>query len=248
MEVREELRNYKSEFGDITSDDMLGLINKPKGDTITDDGFKYYGAIYQILLNEDSIPIDVLNLKQGDNETNKAFAARKGKILAAYEENPDVDKQNGKPFRNFKKVEEKAKAEEPVVKGKPKMVFNKEQQEAIDKAVEFIKNGNPKDFFVIQGKAGTGKTTIVKEVLKDFGNKTIVAGALSNKAKAVLRNSIGKGRNISYHTIAGMTAQTMNEETGQFEPKTGKFVKYITGLTTPTFTYSIEHRQTIPGA
>ncbi len=35
---------------------------------------------------------------------------------------------------------------------------------------------------------------------------------------------------------------------GVYEAKTGKFVKYITGLTTPTFTYSIEHRQTIPGA
>ena len=35
---------------------------------------------------------------------------------------------------------------------------------------------------------------------------------------------------------------------GIYEAKTGKFVKYISGLTTPTFTYSIEHRQTIPGA
>ena len=35
---------------------------------------------------------------------------------------------------------------------------------------------------------------------------------------------------------------------GIYEATTGKFVKYIDGLTTPTFTYSIEHRQTIPGA
>jgi len=35
---------------------------------------------------------------------------------------------------------------------------------------------------------------------------------------------------------------------GIYEAKTGKFIKYIKGLTTPTFTYSIEHRQTIPGA
>jgi nitrite reductase (NO-forming)/hydroxylamine reductase len=35
---------------------------------------------------------------------------------------------------------------------------------------------------------------------------------------------------------------------GIYEAKTGKFVKYIEGLTTPTFTYSIEHRQSIPGA
>jgi len=35
---------------------------------------------------------------------------------------------------------------------------------------------------------------------------------------------------------------------GIYDAKTGKFIKYIKGLTTPTFTYSIEHRQHIPGA
>ena len=35
---------------------------------------------------------------------------------------------------------------------------------------------------------------------------------------------------------------------GIYEAKTGKFVKYIYNLTTPTFTYSVEHRQEIPGA
>ena len=35
---------------------------------------------------------------------------------------------------------------------------------------------------------------------------------------------------------------------GIYDAKTGKFVKYIYNLTTPTFTYSVEHRQEIPGA
>jgi len=35
---------------------------------------------------------------------------------------------------------------------------------------------------------------------------------------------------------------------GIYESETGKFVKYINNLTTPTFTYSVEHRQHIPGA
>ena len=35
---------------------------------------------------------------------------------------------------------------------------------------------------------------------------------------------------------------------GIYESKTGKFIKYINNLTTPTFTYSVEHRQHIPGA
>ena len=35
---------------------------------------------------------------------------------------------------------------------------------------------------------------------------------------------------------------------GIYEAKTGKFIKYIENLTTPTFTYSVEHRQHVPGA
>ena len=35
---------------------------------------------------------------------------------------------------------------------------------------------------------------------------------------------------------------------GIYESDTGKFVKYIENLTTPTFTYSVEHRQHVPGA
>ena len=35
---------------------------------------------------------------------------------------------------------------------------------------------------------------------------------------------------------------------GIYNSETGKFIKYIENLTTPTFTYSVEHRQHIPGA
>jgi len=35
---------------------------------------------------------------------------------------------------------------------------------------------------------------------------------------------------------------------GIYDSETGKFIKYIENLTTPTFTYSVEHRQHIPGA
>ncbi len=35
---------------------------------------------------------------------------------------------------------------------------------------------------------------------------------------------------------------------GIYDAKTGEFIKYINNMTTPTFTYSVEHRQEIPGA
>jgi len=35
---------------------------------------------------------------------------------------------------------------------------------------------------------------------------------------------------------------------GIYNSKTGRFIKYIYNLTTPTFTYSVEHREEVPGA
>ena len=35
---------------------------------------------------------------------------------------------------------------------------------------------------------------------------------------------------------------------GIYDSKTGKFIKYIYNMTTPTFTYSVEHREEVPGA
>jgi len=35
---------------------------------------------------------------------------------------------------------------------------------------------------------------------------------------------------------------------GIYDSETGEFIKYIENLTTPTFTYSVEHRQHVPGA
>jgi nitrite reductase (NO-forming)/hydroxylamine reductase len=50
------------------------------------------------------------------------------------------------------------------------------------------------------------------------------------------------------HELWTMISEWNSGRIGIYEAKTGKFIKYIDGLTTPTFTYSIEHRQTIPGA
>ena len=45
-----------------------------------------------------------------------------------------------------------------------------------------------------------------------------------------------------------MVSEWTTGRIGIYESKTGKFIKYIQNLTTPTFTYSVEHRQHIPGA
>jgi DNA replication protein DnaC len=66
--------------------------------------------------------------------------------------------------------------------------YNPEQQEAIRMAGEFIADRNAKeDFFLISGKAGTGKTTIINEIVNNEANRlgrlpSVFITAIANKA------------------------------------------------------------------
>ena len=113
------------------------------------------------------------------------------------------------------------------------IVYNKEQLAAIDAAVKHIdrvRAGIEKQkFFTIQGKAGTGKTTIVNEILNrmkkgSYSRPIVIMGALSHKATTVLKGKINAdtARNFDMQnkTIAGMLGMRPTNE-GTFEPIPG---------------------------
>jgi ATP-dependent exoDNAse (exonuclease V) alpha subunit len=99
------------------------------------------------------------------------------------------------------------------------ITYNSEQLEAINSCIDFINKGNSNEYFLIEGKAGTGKTTVIKEVIKKYRNKRIIAGALSHKAKYVIKESVEKdGINwVNYSSIAGMLNLQLDLETGIFK-------------------------------
>ena len=98
------------------------------------------------------------------------------------------------------------------------IVYNTEQLSAIQNAKDFIYNGNSEEYYLIEGKAGTGKTTIIKEVLKEFKGYHIIGCALSHKAKNVLRKSISSGGiKAEFHSVAGMLNMALDLETGVFK-------------------------------
>ena len=117
---------------------------------------------------------------------------------------------------------------------KGSIVYNDEQVAAIETAVKHINDvraGKTKQrFFTIQGKAGTGKTTIVNEILSRMNKGTynrpiVIMGALSHKATTVLKEKIApevaKSFELQNKTIAGMLGMRPTNE-GTFEPVPGK--------------------------
>lgn len=128
-----------------------------------------------------------------------------------------VEEVKQKFYINAKKLEPKeTKTESPIkntdvttVRSTGKsggITYNKEQQSAIVNAVSFLKtNTDPTQYYVIEGKAGTGKTTIAKEILKEFEDEQIYVAAVSHKAKGVIKSSFGDDtRGKKFFSIAGL--------------------------------------------
>lgn len=128
-----------------------------------------------------------------------------------------VEEVKQKFYINAKKLEPKeTKTESPVkntdvttVRSTGKsggITYNKEQQSAIVNAVSFLKtNTDTTQYYVIEGKAGTGKTTIAKEILKEFEDEQIYVAAVSHKAKGVIKSSFGDDtRGKKFFSIAGL--------------------------------------------
>ena len=71
------------------------------------------------------------------------------------------------------------------------MILTSQQQSALNEIESFIESTDPKDkIFILSGYAGTGKTTIIKEILKSSANKeesNILLMAPTGKAAKVLR-------------------------------------------------------------
>ena len=97
---------------------------------------------------------------------------------------------------------------------------NLEQELAIKGGIDFLENGNPEEWLVIGGKAGTGKTTIAQAIIEPYINKKqILVCALSHKAKLVISEKLekffGQTAFIS-KSIAGALGMKMDQETGKF--------------------------------
>lgn len=99
-------------------------------------------------------------------------------------------------------------------------------QEAAKKAIlNFIKTADASkgEYFTLTGKAGTGKTTLIQEVIreitKDNPYQRFVVSALAHKAVQVIYGKTKKSSKfVSASTVASLLGMKLDQETGLFKP------------------------------
>jgi ATP-dependent exoDNAse (exonuclease V) alpha subunit len=100
--------------------------------------------------------------------------------------------------------------------------INKQQELAVSEIINFIKKGDSTEWFTLEGKAGTGKTTIITSAIESFvGKKRIFICALSHKAKKVLWDKVKMNYGdsplgIVSYSVAALLGMSFNIETGKF--------------------------------
>jgi hypothetical protein len=74
--------------------------------------------------------------------------------------------------------------------------LNQDQQNAVDQINNFLESD--KNIFILQGYAGTGKTTLIKGIVKYLEEKKKICNVMAptGRAAKVLRDKTGKGRTI----------------------------------------------------
>ena len=199
-----------------------------------DYDFKYFGTTYEIVTTN-GIATDVPSLKQSASETNTKFQERKQKILAAYNENKDVDKQNGRKFRNltineeFHTVEkapivEKSESEKKSFTYKGRTIetafeLTDGQSNALKSLIDFSSNSSTTKAITLQGPAGTGKTATIGYLQKYLGGDSkLIYLAPTHAATAELAFATVKTGNKSLPlTAASGFRKSINKVTGEEE-------------------------------
>lgn len=172
--------------------------------------------LFDFFLNEDPLPYvteeqNRLKLDLYSNSFKEKLKMGRAKDIYDY--------QSYKLFEEFKGLHSPYDEEMMFQKPKGGFIWNAEQSAAIKEVSDFInrrlRGQESQPFYTLQGKAGTGKTTIINEILSNiqfntarFQRPIVGIGALSHKAKEVLTGKLSKEAKqnftIKSKSIAGL--------------------------------------------
>lgn len=183
-----------------------------QGNPTKTDTYQYYGATYEIQIDAQGRGINI--------PAYKGPKAKMQVILDAYNNNPDVDPQNGKYFRQPTKSTQTKQfglsREYRLPSGKV-ISFNDQQYSGLQKISEWLANPS-QQFFTLSGFAGTGKTTIVKAILDTYRNRVAVT-APTHKAKNVISRTTSKPA----ETVQKLLGLRPNVDLENFNPNRPQF-------------------------
>ena len=99
--------------------------------------------------------------------------------------------------------------------------YTDEQKAAIDEGIKFVNPNNPKVHLTIEGPGGTGKTTIVKDILKlcNVSGKKVVTAPTHKAVRVVSKASSMRG--VTIHKLLGLRPNTMLEHFNPNKPMFG---------------------------
>ena len=185
------------------------------------DTYQYYGKTYQIH-TVDGVGVKVEGY-MGSNVKQQA-------LLAAYNNNKDIDPQTGRKFRNLSSLEEL----EQKITGNgigtsntlnlskyelfPGVYANEGQKAAIDAIEEFL--AGDKELFLLKGRGGTGKTTIVKKTIGEIPVKKVAGATIAYEAKNVLQENMAGYNTFTMASLIGLMPDWAKDGTMFFREKT----------------------------
>lgn len=100
--------------------------------------------------------------------------------------------------------------------------LNKDQEKAYQEIKEFLNDSNRTTHSLI-GYAGSGKTTLINEVLKEAPYNKVILSSPTNRANAIIRNKVKDGQKVvTLHKLLGL-APGMDMDLGKFDVRNLKF-------------------------
>ena len=188
------------------------------------DTYQYYGAKYEII-TVGGVGVQVKDYK-GSHQNQQ-------KLLQAYNNNKDIDPQTGRNFRTNTSGQPINENNISKYELFPGVYANEGQRAAIDAIEEFF--AGDKDQFLLKGRGGTGKTTIVKKTLEQFDKSRvkILGSTISYEAKNVLQDNMQGYKTATLASVLGLIPDYAKDGSMFFREKTLEERMNNLGLITP---------------
>ena len=203
---------YENTFKSTTQSSTV-----PVTEIKTTDQYKYFGSMYTIKLNN-GVGVDV--------EGYKGKADAKAKLLNAYNENPNVDPQNGREFRQTY-----TPPVQSATPGQYSFTFangfvidtpfplNPEQKSALLNMEDFLNDSEKyNNEIALIGYAGTGKTTIISlfdKYIRSKGSRIPKYSSPTHRANAVTKMNNPNADVQTLHKLFGLQPQLEIDKLGE---------------------------------